>query len=48
MLKDTQNHDRSICNELMLTLLRSADESMLCDSGNQVYLKMKEELDRLR
>jgi hypothetical protein len=35
------------CKELMLTLVQSADECMLCDSGNPVYLKMKEELDKL-
>ena len=38
----------SACHDVVLTLLRMADEQMLHESGNQVYLDMKAELERLR
>lgn len=33
---------------MLLILLRSADDHTLCESGNPVYIKLKEELDRVQ
>jgi hypothetical protein len=46
MSEDT--HGRTTCNELVLMLLHGADEKMLLESGNPVFLKLKAELDLLR
>jgi hypothetical protein len=43
MSKDTQ-----ISNKKILAILHTADESMLNDNGNLVYLTMKVELDLLQ
>lgn len=48
MCNDTQDPFRSLCNEMILTILRLADEEMLRKSGNEVYLRLKKELDVLR
>jgi hypothetical protein len=48
MPKDTQDNRKSICNEIVLMILRLADEGMLNESGNAVYLRMKRELDEFR
>lgn len=48
MPKDTQDARKYLCNEMVLTILRLADEDMLSESGNPVYLKMKRELDEIR
>jgi hypothetical protein len=48
MPKDTKDNRKSICNEIVLMILRLADEGMLNESGNAVYLRMKRELDEFR
>jgi len=49
MSEDTQDSsDRSPYKEAVLALLRMADECMLQESGNPVYLKMKREINQLR
>lgn len=48
MPDDTQDSGRSNLDEMILTILRMADERMLHDSGNPVYIRMKTELDRLQ
>ena len=48
MPEDTQESDSSPYKAAILTLLRMADERMLQDSANPVYLRLKEELDQLR
>lgn len=45
MPKDTQDACKSLCNEILLTIVRLADEDMLRESGNPVYLRMRRELD---
>jgi hypothetical protein len=45
MPKDTQDAHKHLGNEIVLTILRLADEDMLRDSGNAIYLRMKRELD---
>ena len=44
MPEDTQVTDSSIWKEAMLSLLCTADENMLHESGNPVYLALKGEL----
>ena len=49
MPKDTQDStDSPPYKEAVLALLRMADERMLQDSGNPVYLKLREEINQLR
>jgi hypothetical protein len=48
MPKDTQDPLKHLCNEIVITILRLADEDMLRDSGNAMYLRMKRELDELQ
>ena len=48
MPEDTQEIDSSPYKAAILALLRMADERMLQDSANPVYLRLKEELDQLR
>jgi hypothetical protein len=48
MPKDTQTSARSTCDEKILAVLQMADERMLSDSGNPVYLQMKAELELLQ
>ena len=48
MPKDTQDPRKSLCSEIVLMILRLADEDMLNESGNPVYLKMKRELEMFR
>jgi hypothetical protein len=48
MSENTQDSDMSSYKEAILALLRVADERMLHDSSNPVYLKMKSELEHLR
>lgn len=48
MPDDTQDTDKSLCNEIVLMIVRLADEDMLNESQNPVYLKMKRELEILR
>jgi hypothetical protein len=49
MPEDTQDSsDRPPYKEAMLTLLRMADERMLQESGNPVYLKLINEINRFR
>jgi hypothetical protein len=45
MSKDTQDGGMHPYKEEILTLLRMADERMLRESGNPVYLRLKTELD---
>ncbi len=47
MPKDTRDSCNSL-NELVLMILRLADEEMLTKSGNPVFLKMKRELELYR
>jgi hypothetical protein len=48
MLEDTQDSGSFPYKEAILGLLWMADGRMLHDSGNPVYLRLREELDRLR
>ena len=49
MPDDTQDtSDSPRYKKAMLTLLRMADERMLQESGNPVYLKLINEINRLR
>jgi hypothetical protein len=48
MPKDTRDGRKDLCNEMVLMILRLADEDMLSKSGNPVYLRMKRELDEIR
>jgi len=48
MPKDTHDPLKYLCNEIFLTILRLADEDMLHESGNVVYLGMKRELDEIQ
>jgi hypothetical protein len=50
MPKDTRDRSshKSLCNEIVLTILRLADEDMLRESDNAVYLGLKRELDDIR
>jgi hypothetical protein len=48
MPKDIQDIIKHLCNEVVLRILQLADEDMLRDSGNAVYLRMKRELDEVR
>lgn len=49
MPEDTQDSiDRPSYKEVMLALLRMADERMLEESGNPVYLKLIKEINQLR
>lgn len=45
MLEDTQDSGSFPYKEAILGLLWMADGRMLHDSGNPVYLKLREELD---
>jgi hypothetical protein len=47
MPKDTHHSGRLIRNAAILSLLQTADEDMLCESDNPVYLKLREEVDQL-
>ena len=48
MPKDTQDHGKSFNRAAILAVLRTADESMLRESGNPVYLRLRKELDLIR
>ena len=49
MPEDTQDSSvRPPYKEAMLALLRMADERMLKESGNPVYLKLIKEINQLR
>jgi hypothetical protein len=48
MPQDTQEPCTSLFNDMILMILRLADEDMLSKSGNAVYLRMKKELEDLR
>jgi hypothetical protein len=48
MPKDTRDPCKYLNKEIILTILRWADEKMLSESGNAVYIKMKKELDEIR
>jgi hypothetical protein len=48
MPEDTQDDGRSLCTEAKVTLLRTADERMLHDSGNLVYHRLKAEVNQLQ
>jgi len=48
MAENTLDLGTSTCNDLVLALLRVANEQALQESGNQVYLKLKAEIQQLR
>ena len=48
MPKDTRDPRNSLCHKIVLMVLQMADEEMLKESSNAVYLKMKKELDEIR
>lgn len=48
MPKDTHDFLKCPCNEIVLRVLQLADENMLCESGNAIYLRMKRELDEIQ
>lgn len=48
MPKNFQDDSDSIFKEAILTVVRMADDRMLQESGNPIYLRMKAELDRLQ
>ena len=48
MSENTEDNSDSIRKEAILTIVRTADESRLLESGNPVYLRLKEELNRLQ
>ena len=47
MPKDTRDPS-ALCHEMILMILRMADEDLLKESGNAVYHRMKRDLDKIQ